>query len=313
MGVNLPDVELDLEPVTDADHDVLRWALGAGVDWIGQSFVRAAADVEALREAMGERRLPIVAKIEKREAAGRIEEIVEAADAVMVARGDLGVEISPERVPVLQQRIVSAGLAAGKPVVVATQMLESMRSSSRPTRAEASDLGTAVFQRADAVMLSAETAVGAYPIEAVRTADRIARAVEAEQELPGEARSAGGEDDVQEAVSAAVVDIAADLRLAAIVTATRSGATARAVARHRPNTPVVAATPEESVARMLALVWGVVPRVVGISEDTDATIEAVTQAAVSAGHGRAGERIAITAGRASETQGGTDFILVREI
>jgi pyruvate kinase len=313
MGVNVPAAALGVEPVTEADRAVLEWARGVGVDWLAQSFVRGPEDVDALREVIGDSGIPIMAKIEKREAVGCIDEIVAAADGVMVARGDLGVETSPERVPVLQQRIVRAGRAAGKPVVVATQMLESMVSTPRPTRAEASDVATAIFQRADAIMLSAETAIGSYPVEAVSTAGRIARA--AEEDLPpaGEVRSAGTEDDVQEALSAAVVDIAEDLRLSAIVTATRSGATARGVARHRPGTPIVAATPSEVVARRLAVVWGVTPRVVEMSGDTDAMLDAATEAAVLAGAGRPRERIAITSGRASAGEGGTDFILVRDM
>lgn len=312
-GVNAPGVTLGIDAITPADREVLRWGLEAGVDHIAQSFVRSAADVESLRALAGDADVSIVAKIEKHEATGDIGGIIRAADAVMVARGDLGVETSPEQVPVLQQRIIEFARAAGRPVIVATQMLESMRFSPRPTRAEASDVATAIFQGADAIMLSAETAVGAYPLDALKVADRIART--AEESLPrvADTRSAGGRGDVSAAVSAAVCDLAADLDLAAIVVATQSGATARAVARHRPRVPVVAATPDATVARRLSLVWGVHPVVVPLESDTDSMLEVVTVAARDAGFARAGERIAITAGRATRVPGATDFVLVRQL
>lgn len=312
-GVNAHGVTLGLESITERDREMLHVGLGAGVDLVAQSFVRSARDVGELRALMGDAAIPIVAKIEKHEAVRDIPGIVRAADLVMVARGDLGVETAPEQVPVLQARIIEVARHAGRPVIVATQMLESMIASPRPTRAEASDVATAIFEGADAVMLSAETAVGAHPVEAVAVCDRIARAAEESRERPSE-RSAGAEGpEIGAAVSAAVVRLAEELDLAAIVVATESGATARAVAAHRPRVHVVAVTPHEATARGLAAVWGVTPLVVPMSVDTDAMLERVLRSVRDAGLARTGERVAITAGRASRTPGATDFLVVREV
>lgn len=309
-GVNLPAVHLGVEPITEWDREVLEWAIGSGVDLIAQSFVREAADVEALRALMGDRQLPVVAKIEKHEAAENAEQIIAVADAIMVARGDLGVETAVEAVPALQRRIVRESRAAGKPVIVATEMLDSMRDRPRPTRAEASDVATAIFQRADAVMLSAETAIGRYPVEALATMARIAERSEADLMGTGRQSSAGGRDDVAAAVSAAVCDLAEDLDLAAIVTTTESGSTARAVARYRPETPIVAITPYTETACRLALVWGVTTVVVPCPESTSAMLDSACLAVVQTGLARVGERIAVTGGRATGRAGGTDFVQV---
>ncbi|MBU4556053.1 MAG: pyruvate kinase [Actinobacteria bacterium] len=311
-GVNVPGVTLGIESITDKDREVLAWGLGVGVDLIAQSFVRSADDVRELRALMGDTPIPIVAKIEKHEAIDNMEAIVAVADAVMVARGDLGVEMAPEQVPVLQVKIIQAAREAGKPVIVATQMLESMKSAPRPTRAEASDVATAIFEGADAVMLSAETAVGSYPIEAVAVTDRIVRAAEESRGGPSAAQGPDGVD-VGRAVSAAVVRLAEDLELAAIVIATQSGATARAVAAHRPSVPVVAVTPLPETARRLSTVWGVVALVVPLAQDTDAMLEIVLRAVLDSGLACPGQLVAITAGRASRTPGATDFLVVREI
>ncbi|NTU72259.1 MAG: pyruvate kinase [Coriobacteriia bacterium] len=310
-GVNVPGVTLAVDPITAEDRAVIAWACEADVDFIGQSFVRSADDVHALRSMMA-RRIPIVAKIEKHEAVAQVEAIVEAADAVMVARGDLGVETAPEQVPVIQRKTITAARRGGKPVVIATQMLESMTHDPAPTRAEASDVANAIFSRADAVMLSGETAVGAHPVLVVETMSRIAST--AEEAVGEQARDEHDvTTDVQIAVSAAVCDLAADLGLAAIVPVTRSGATAFAVARHRPERPIVAVTPDDAVARGLGLVWGVRAIVVGFSEDTDVLLDETCDALVESGSVARGSKIAITAGRASRHIGGTDFILVREV
>ena len=311
-GVNVPGVTLGVEPLTSYDRSVLKWAMANDIDYIGQSFVRCAGDVAALRALMTARTIPIVAKIEKHEAAASLFEIVEIADAVMVARGDLGVETSPELVPVVQRRIIAAARAAGKPVVIATQMLDSMTHATRPTRAEASDVANAIFDRADAVMLSGETAVGDYPVIVVETMARIATTAE-EAVAENGPDTHGATTDVQEAVSAAVCDLAADLSLAAVVPVTESGATALAVARHRPDTPIAAATPSPHTAHRLTLVWGVRSLVMPFSEDTDALLDTVSASLRTAGIAKVGERVAITAGRSARTPGGTDFILVREI
>lgn len=311
-GVNIPTVTLGVDSITAYDREVLDWAMDADVDYIGQSFVRSAADVGALRSLMTRRVLPIVAKIEKHEAVAHIESIILAADAVMVARGDLGVETSPEDVPVIQRRVIGVARAAGKPVVIATQMLESMTHSPRPTRAEASDVANAIFARVDAVMLSGETAVGEYPVTVVETMARIA--ITAEGALPpGPDDGHDATTDVQLAVSAAVCNLATDLSLTAVVPVTESGATALAVARHRPGTAIAAFTPCAAVARRLALVWGVSSLVMAFSPDTDILLDAVAEELVSAGMGQAGQQVAITAGRSSRTSGGTDFILVRTL
>ena len=311
-GVNVPGVRLAVDVVTDEDRAALAWGLDAGVDLVAQSFVRNAEDVEHVRELAGD--VPVVAKIETAAAARNLSDVVAAADVVMVARGDLGVETSAEEVPVLQRRIIDECRQRGVPVIVATQMLESMTSSPRPTRAEASDVANAIFDQADAVMLSAESAVGKYPAESVATMDRIAcRAEESGVAATSTRRSAGDTDNVTAAVSAAVCDLADGLALDAIVTATQSGATARAVARHRPSVPVIAVTPHETVARRLCVVWGVRPLVVPLAEDTDLMLDSVTEALGEAGLVPPGARVAITAGISSRTPGATDFILVRTV
>lgn len=309
-GVNVPGVTLDIDAITDLDREALTWGLAAGVDLIAQSFVRSARDVASLKRLVGDAPVDVIAKIEKHEAIGDIEGIVAVADGIMVARGDLGVETSPEDVPVLQRRVIHAARAEGKPVIVATQMLESMRTSPRPTRAEASDVATSIFQNADAVMLSAETAVGDYPVEAVRVADRIALKAEQAADVAGDVQSSGGPTDISAAVSAAAADLASDLELAAIVVATQSGATARAVARHRPAAPLIAVTPDDRVARRLSVVWGIHSLVVALDADTDVMLNSVLKAVSQAGLALPGSRIAITAGRASKVPGDTDFIQV---
>lgn len=312
-GVNVPGVTLGVDPVTSYDREVLAWGLEAGVDYVAQSFVRSASDVAKLREIMGTSEVPIVAKIEKHEATAHLDEIVQTADVVMVARGDLGVETSPEQVPVLQRQIIRSCREQGTPVIVATQMLESMVAAPRPTRAEASDVAHAIFARADAVMLSAETAIGQYPIESLATMARIALTAEASMDPASRRRLTAPAANVTQAVSAAVRELAEDLGVRAIVTATQSGATARAVARHRPSMPIVAVTPYHHVARRLALVWGVIPIVMPLAEQTDEMLLAVDGAIVQAGLARPGDRIAVTAGIASRAPGATDFVVVREV
>jgi pyruvate kinase len=296
-GVNVPGIRLTLEAITPKDIDDLSWALEAGVDMVAQSFVRDAEDVHRLREAMGAFPIPIVAKIEKHEAAGDIESIVAAADAVMVARGDLGVETSPEEVPVIQRAIIASCRAAGRPVIVATQMLESMVHLLRPTRAEASDVANAVFESVDAVMLSAETAVGDHPALVVETMGRIC--VTAEEY---------GLADVN-----AHPLTARELDLAAIVTATESGATPRAVAAHRPAVPIVAITPDEAVARRLSLVRGVYPHVVPAVRTLEDMAAAAVEVARATGVARPGDLVALTAGVAFNAPGTTDLIRVLHV
>jgi pyruvate kinase len=311
-GVSVPGVTLSVDAITQRDRELAEWVSGADVDWVGQSFVRCAEDVDRLREALPSG-MPIVAKIEKHEAIGHLREIIEAADAVMVARGDLAVETAPEQVPVLQRRIVTIARGAGRPVIVATEMLDSMRERPTPTRAEASDVATAIFGRADAVMLSGETAVGLYPVRSVETMARIIQAAEDAASPPRPPKATGVRDVVQAAVSAAVSDLAVELDVAAIVTLTQSGSTALAVSRHRPAVPIIAAVPDTRVARRLSLVWGVRTVVTPFLSETGALLDAAVEAVSGAGLVRQGERIALTAGLASRSPGGTDFIHVRVV
>ncbi len=311
-GVNLPGVSLEVDALTAKDREDLAWGLSAGIDLVAQSFVRSGEDVTALRALMGEAPVPIVAKVEKHEAVALLPEVIEAADAVMVARGDLGVETSPEAVPVIQREVVSRCRGVGKPVVVATQMLESMTRSPRPTRAEASDVANAIFSGVDAVMLSAETAIGEYPVESVATMARIAETAEASG-WERTQESAMDSSDVTEAVSAAACALGDGLGLAAVLTPTQSGATARAVARHRPRTPIVATTSDASVARRLALVWGVTPILVSLPSSLDSMLEQAVAAARDGGLVRSGEMVALTAGLALNTPGATDSIQVRRV
>jgi len=312
-GVNVPGVRLGVESVTPEDANDLAWALGAGVDLVAQSFVRSAEDVTRLRSMTGGSAVPIVAKIEKHEAVTNLASIVEAADAVMVARGDLGVELSLEEVPVVQRRVVAACRSAGRPVIVATQMLESMTQAPTPTRAEASDVANAIFDAVDCVMLSGETAVGRDPVRVLETMGRIVSAAEAVAvDHPWSPRLAGTAD-IAGAVSRAVCDLARDLELAAIVTATQSGATARAIAAQRPAVPIVAITPDERIARQLALVWDVRPVVVASYATIDEMIVAAAGAARSAGLARPGDLVAVTGGVAVHVAGSTNLIQVHRV
>lgn len=256
-GVSLPDTLLPIGPLTEKDRSDLAYILKLGVDWIALSFVQRGEDVEEVRKLVGDR-AAILSKIEKPSAITDLDAILAASDGIMVARGDLGVELPVERVPGLQKQITRKARAAGKPVVVATQMLESMISSPVPTRAEVSDVATAVFDGADAVMLSAESAVGQFPIEAIQMMDRIAIEVEAD---PGydaiiHATQTAPQPTGADAIATAAHAIADTVKLSAIVCYTATGSTALRVTRERPNLPVMGLTPVESTARRLSLVWG---------------------------------------------------------
>jgi len=311
-GVNVPGRRLSIDPITAKDRDDLAWGLAAGVDMVAMSFVRDPDDVRHLRALMGDDPRPIVTKIEKHEAIARLEEIVEEADAVMVARGDLGVETSPEQVPVIQKRIIEVCRGMGKPVIIATQMLESMTSAPRPTRAEASDVANAIFEGVDAVMLSGETAVGQYPVEALATMARIAETAEASMAEAGCVPWLGHKD-VTRAVSGAACELAHDLDLAAIVSATQSGATARAVSRNRPKAPIVALTPNERVARQLRVVWGVNPVCVEPHVSLDDMLDDAVVQARQLGLAKTGDLVLITAGVNMNVTGATNLIQVQPV
>ena len=313
-GVNVPDVALHIPALTEKDRRDLDFALGQGVDFIGLSFVQRPEDV-AEASAIANGRAWIVAKIEKPQALEQLDGIVELADAVMVARGDLGVELPPEEVPLAQKRIVRAARAAGRPVIVATQMLESMMSAPAPTRAEASDVAAAVFDGADAVMLSGETAAGHYPAEAVAMMDRIVSRVEAD---PGwrqimDAGRPEADGAVSSAIAAAACQIARSVGARAIAAFTSSGKTALRVARERPAQPVLAVVTDERVTRRLALAWGV--HAVH-AQDARTMTEAVARAARLAreeGLARIGDPIVVAAGIPFGQAGTTNSLRVTTI
>jgi pyruvate kinase len=327
-GVNLPDTELPIPAVTARDEELLRFGLAEDVDLVAVSFVRGADDVRRVKDlivAAGGDQL-VVAKIEKREALAAIDEIVTCADALMVARGDLGVEIPPAEVPLWQKRIVALARACGRPVVTATQMLQSMVAAPRPTRAEASDVANAILDSTDAVMLSGETAVGAYPVEAVRTMAEIAATVEAEifagtapdrplleAVAPEAACATQAPGRVTEAIGSGACDVARKVGAAALVTATVSGAMGRAVARHRPPQPVVALTPRRRTARQLALSWGVLPIFDEPVHELDDLMTAAAEAARAAGLAVPGDTVVITCGMHVFESGGTNLIKAHTI
>jgi pyruvate kinase len=273
QGVNVPAERLSLPPVSDRDRATLRHVLDLGVDLVAQSFVRAAADVEELRGAMGERAVPIVAKIETGPSVERFADILDAADAAMVARGDLGVELPIEEIPLVQKRLLARARAAGRPVIVATQMLESMIRAPRPTRAEANDVATAVLDGADAIMLSAETAVGAYPFEAAAVAARIAAAVEAGGVEYRAARPHSAVSGEAAAVAHAAASIVEDdPAVVAITCYTTTGRTAALLSAERPRVPIHAFIPDAGVRRANGLLWGVNAVHAERPSDTDAMI-----------------------------------------
>ena len=313
-GLNLPGVTLPIDAVTPKDRDDLAFALSLGVDWVALSFVQGPEDIAAARRLIPDH-VAIVAKLEKPKALDCLEEIVALSDAIMVARGDLGVELAPEEVPAEQKRIVRAAREAGKPVVVATQMLDSMMNAPAPTRAEASDVATAVYDGADALMLSGESAAGRYPCEAVAMMNRIIEHVERDptyrryvqwQQQDPEATSA-------DAITAAARQVAETLDAAAIVTYTTSGSTALRVARERPQVPILVLTPDRGTARRLALLWGV--HCINSDDATGFTdmVEKACAQALAAGHAAPGERIVITAGVPFGTPGTTNALRIARL
>jgi pyruvate kinase len=310
-GVSLPDTVLPVAAMTEKDRSDLEAALDAGVDWIALSFVQRPDDVADVRKVARGKAL-VMAKLEKPQALARLDEIMEVSDALMVARGDLGVEMPLEKVPGLQKRIVRGARRLGKPVVVATQMLESMITSPVPTRAEVSDVATAVYEGADAVMLSAESASGQYPIEAVTTMSRIAEECEndaiywsiitAQRNTP----EATGSD----AIAAGAHQIADTLGLKAVAAWTYSGSTAFRLARERPNSTVIALTPSIDTARRLALVWGVHPIRTKDASDIDDMAFRACKFAVREGFSQVGDRVIIVAGMPFGTPGATNMVRI---
>ena len=311
-GVNLPGVPLPIPSLTRKDIADLEFALETGVDFIALSFVRSPADVRDLRELIKQSGVQahVIAKIEKAEAVDVLDDILAESDAVMVARGDLGVEIGAALVPLLQKRIILKALEIGKPVITATQMLESMVHSAEPTRAEASDVANAILDGTSAVMLSGETAVGEYPVEAVAYMDRIARAIEPSMDYRHELPEAHENPTIGGAMSNAACDLAEALGAKAILVPTFTGRTASAVARLRPRRPIVALTHMDWAMRQLALEWGVTPLLIQECDDVEELWNVSIAAARDAGFVEAGDRVVITAGTAVNIPGSTNVIKV---
>ena len=313
-GVNLPGVPIPIPSLTEKDLDDLRFALGLGVDFVALSFVRSAADVRELRELIEKAgsHAHVIAKIEKAEACEALDSIIAESDAVMVARGDLGVEIGPASVPLLQKRIIARSLDRGVPVITATQMLESMIHHAEPTRAEASDVANAVLDGTSAVMLSGETAVGEYPVESVAYMDRIARAVEPSLGYRHELPEAHEEPTVGQAMSNAACDLAEALGAQAMIVPTYSGRTASAVARLRPRRPIIGITHHEYSLQQMAIEWGVTPVMIPEASDVEDLWVRSIEAARATGLVEAGDRVVITAGTSVNMPGSTNVIKVDE-
>ena len=308
-GVSLPDTEIPVSAMTAKDRSDLDAALNEGVDWIAVSFVQRADDVAEVKK-IARGRASVMAKIEKPQAIARLDEIMEASDALMVARGDLGVEMPLEKVPGLQKRITRTARRLGKPVVVATQMLESMISSPVPTRAEVSDVAQAVFEGADAVMLSAESASGQFPVEAVATMNRIAEEVERDPLYPSiiSSQRSTPEQTGADAIAFATRQSAETLDLKAIVAWTSSGATGLRIARERPQVPILALTPNIDAARRLAVAWGVHPIVTDDARDVDDMTSRACSVSAAEGFTAKGDRVVIAAGVPFGSPGATNMV-----
>jgi len=310
-GVNVPSVVLPLSPLTEKDLEDLRFGLDLGVDWVALSFVQRPEDIAEARKLIAGR-AGVMSKLEKPAAMDHLNEIVNLSDAVMVARGDLGVEVPPEDVPALQKRIVFTCRAAGKPVVVATQMLESMVHAPTPTRAEASDVATAIYDGTDAIMLSAETAVGEYPIESVAMMDRIVWRVENDPHYRKmmEAYRYAPEATAADAITAAARQVAHTISASAIVTFSSTGSTTLRCARERPRVPVLGLTPRADTARRLALAWGVHSvKTEDLNTFRDMVVKAIT-IAKSDGFAEVGDPLVITAGVPFGTPGATNVLRI---
>jgi pyruvate kinase len=318
-GMNLPGVHVSAPALTDKDREDAVDGVRRGVDYLALSFVRRAEDVGELR-ALVPKEMKLVAKIEKATALEDLDRILAASDAVMVARGDLGVELPFEQVPLVQKRLIREATQHGKPVITATQMLESMVHAPRPTRAEASDVANAILDGTDAVMLSAETAVGNYPVEAVQAMDRIIREMERHPTLRDERRLGNGRDgaardgvSVEDAIAWGTNAVARMLKTPLIVTLTTGGFTSRKVAALRPPVPILAVTTEVATYRQLALVWGVVPVLVDRVPSYDAMLAVVRDLLLKREYAKPGDKIVMTAGVPWEVSGSTNLIKVEEV
>ncbi|MDR7855836.1 pyruvate kinase [Tissierella sp.] len=317
-GVNVPGVKINLPAVTQKDVDDILFGIENGIDFIAASFVRKAADVLEIRKLLEENNvntIEIISKIENQEGVDNIDEILAASDGIMVARGDLGVEIQTEEIPIVQKELIRKSNIAGKPVITATQMLDSMMRNPRPTRAEVTDVANAILDGSSAIMLSGETAAGKYPIESVKTMYNIAKRTEDSLDY-GEilnSKVAVSEISTTNAISKATCTTAMDLGASAIITATSSGYTSKAISKFRPKAPIIAATTTESVMRRLSLVWGVYPVLSPYSNSTDDVIELSIQSTVDEGYVKEGDLVVITAGIPVGTAGSTNLIKVHTI
>lgn len=316
-GVNIPNAHLSMPFISEKDHQDILFAIKNGYDFIAASFTRCADDIMQIRHIMQENNchtINIIAKIENMEGVENIDEILRVVDGVMVARGDLGVEVPLEDVPSLQKKLIQRGIAAGKPVITATQMLDSMIKNPRPTRAEATDVANAIYDGTSAIMLSGESAVGAYPVEAVETMVRIALRAEADMDyIRRFSRDTSASTDVTNAISHATVTSAHDLNASAIITVTKSGSTARILSRYRPACVIVGCTTEKHVWRQLALSWGTVPLMIAEESNTDDLFEHAVDAAVQNGLVHDGELVVLTAGVPLGISGTTNLMKVHVV
>ncbi len=314
-GVNFPGVYLSVKAMTEKDREDLMFGLDQGVDWVALSFVRNPQDLIEIKELISStgKQVPVIAKIEKHEAIEQMEAVLALCDGVMVARGDLGVELPAEDVPVLQKRLIATANRLGIPIITATQMLDSMVNNPRPTRAEVSDVANAILDGTDAVMLSNETAVGKYPEEAVATMARIAERIEQEMAQNSDRHSLDTRRSIPNAISQAVGQIAEQLGASAIMSLTQTGATARNVSKFRPRTPILAVTPHVSVARQLQMVWGVQPLLVLDFPSTGQTFKTALGVALERNLVVEGDIVVMTAGTLQGVSGSTDLIKVEVV
>jgi pyruvate kinase len=319
QGINLPGVNVSSPALTQKDAADLEFGLSQGVDFVALSFVRRASDIDEIKRriAAAGRATPVIAKIEKPEALADLAAILEKVDGLMVARGDLGVEMAPEEVPVVQKQLIEAANSAGKPVITATQMLDSMIRNPRPTRAEASDVANAIIDGTDAVMLSGETANGAFPIESIEMMSRIAEVAEASGrhgDTTGVSRwHVEHLADMASAISSAACAIVQILPVRGIVAFTKSGRTAQLVSKQRPLVPIFAFTPEPEVYRRLNLVWGVVPMMVDYVDRLDDLSDRVTERLLYAGYAERGDQVVMTGGHPIAAHGATNFVKVIQL
>ena len=301
-GVNVPGVKVNLPAITEKDRSDIEFGIEQGIDFIAASFVRKVSDVLAIREILEENNathIKIISKIENQEGVDNLDEIIEVSDGIMVARGDLGVEIPTEEIPVVQKLMIKKCNEAGKPVITATQMLDSMIRNPRPTRAEVTDVANAIYDGTDAIMLSGETAAGKYPVEAVKTMATIAK--RAEETMRNRRTKINKSKNVTDAISYATCTTAMDLDARAILSSTASGHTARMVSKFRPDCPIIATTSDESVRRQLSLTWGVIPVMRNKSANTDQVIVNSIEAAKTAEYVNENDIVVITAGGSETT------------